>query len=264
MTTRFKYGKKPARPGAARLLFHNYLDTAALPAIPDTYGHQSDVTNWGMLANDAVGDCAIAAPLHAIKLWAAETGHTVNITDKAAIQNYSEITNYDPTQTQPDGSNLTDQGTDVQQMLEHWRTTGLVDDDGNRHTIAGYVGLQLGSALLDEMKAADYLLDGLIIGINCPSQYQDNFNNLVPWDAVENPNYEGGHCILGVGKPDAGHDICTWGGLIDFLPAGITQNVDEVWAVISNERVNASSGVDVNGFRMPQLIADLPLLGQAA
>lgn len=268
MTTQFKYGKKPAVPGAAKLMLHEYVDLSQLPAIPNSYGHSGKVVDWGMLANDRIGDCAIAAPLHAIKLWAAETGRAVNISDKSAIQNYSDITGYNPNpspeQIGPNGENLTDQGTAVQQMLEYWRTVGLVDDDGNRHTIAGYVGLRLGQHLLDEMKAADYLLDGLIIGINCPSQYQDLFQSGQPWGAIDNPNYEGGHCILGVGKPDAGHSMCTWGALVDFLPDGIIQNVDEAWAVISQERLNANTGVDANGFKWAELVADLPLLAYAA
>jgi hypothetical protein len=268
---RYKYGKKPARPGAARLMLSDYLDTSALPAPPQTYGHENVVTDWGMLANgpdpsapdiEPVGDCAIAAPLHAIRLWHAETGVPVNITPQSAIANYSAITGYDPSQTDAQGNNPTDQGTDVQQMLECWRTTGLVDGDGNRHQIAAYVGLSLPN-LLDELWYADYLLDGVIIGINCPAQYQDAFSAGQPWDALPDPNYEGGHCVLMVGKPNADHDTITWGGKIPFAPAGITQNVDEAWAVLSQERVN-SGGVDVNGFAYAKLLSNIPLLAQVS
>ena len=261
MATRFKLGKKPARPEAVKLWFHHYVpDTSALPPVPDTYGHQGAVTDWGMLANDQIGDCGPVAALHALKLWAAETGRSINITDAAAIRNYHLITGYDPTQTDADGNNPTDQGTDLRELLEYWRTTGLIDDDGNRHTIAGSVGLRLGDHLLDEIKAAVYLYDGLLVGINCPAQYQDLFQHGQPWGAVENPNYEGGHAIVLVGKPDAGHDAVTWAGLVDFLPEGIMQNVDEAWAVISHDRI-ADSGTDANGFNWSQLTADLPQLG---
>ncbi len=269
MTTQLKYGKKPAVPGAAKLMLHEYVDLSQLPAIPNSYGHSGKVVDWGMLANDQIGDCAIAAPLHAIKLWAAETGRAVNISDKAAVQNYSDITGYNPNpspeQIGPNGENLTDQGTAVQQMLEYWRTVGLVDDDGNRHKIAAYVGLTLGRNLLTELWAANYLLDGVIIGIDCPAQWQTAFQKGEPWGAVAFPDYEGGHCILGVDKLD-GNDLglVSWGGRASATPAGLVQNVDEAWAVISQERIDASSGVDANGFNWAQLIADLPKLATAA
>src|ERR1700757_5533476 len=101
------FGKKPARPGAVKLHFRHYVNTSVLATPPNTFGHDKLVGNqWGMLANDQLGDCAIADALHQHLLWNMEHGVTIPLTDACAIQNYSNVTGYIP------GDAASDQGTD--------------------------------------------------------------------------------------------------------------------------------------------------------
>src|SRR5271154_6064970 len=46
-------------------------------------------------------------------------------TTEQALNLYSRITGYDPSQTQPDGSNPTDQGTSWTDALTYWLKNGI-------------------------------------------------------------------------------------------------------------------------------------------
>jgi hypothetical protein len=68
----------------------------------------------GMLLNDRIGDCYIAALLHALQVLIP--GFTP--TDAQALYLYEKVTGYDPTKTAADGSNPTDNGTAGRQLYD--------------------------------------------------------------------------------------------------------------------------------------------------
>jgi hypothetical protein len=70
----YKLGKSPARPHEG-LKLRDYIQPHRLPPVPENFGHETLVGDWGMLGNgpgpgnpstapNGVGDCAIAAPFH--------------------------------------------------------------------------------------------------------------------------------------------------------------------------------------------------------
>lgn len=251
-----KLGKKPARH-TVKLKLKTYLNTSVLPPVPDEFGHESLVSDFGMLGNNEVGDCAIAGPLHAIMLWAAETKRTVNIDTACALKNYSAITGYDPSKTNPlTGENPSDQGSDIHQVAEYWRTQGLVDANWNRHFIGGYVALTPRD--VEELWQATYIFDGVGIGVELPSEWETAFGAGEPWDAVSNPHRIGGHYILGASKRSGNEGVVTWGKVQPMTPAGYEQFNDESLAYLSQERLN--QGVDIDGFDWEHLVADLQAL----
>lgn len=260
MTTTLKLGKRPARPGAVKIKLANYLDKAVLTAPTGDFGHDGLVTDWQMLGNDTVGDCAICGPLHAIMLWNAEANKTVNVDTDCAIANYSAITGYDPSQdqTNPDGtvSNPTDQGTDVAEMAEYWRQTGFADADGNRHQIGAYVALTPGD--LTELWVALKYFDGVGIGVQFPEQWMDAFRTGQPWGTLAQPNIQGGHYICGVGRKDGNATVISWGKPVELTVGGYQQFNDETLALISTEKL--VNGVDLEGLNWAQLQADIQQL----
>lgn len=78
---------------------------------------------WGMLLNDRIGDCYPAALLHALQVL---SGGKFKPTDADVLHVYEQVTGYDPTKTQPDGSNPTDQGTYGRQLFDWARAHGLI------------------------------------------------------------------------------------------------------------------------------------------
>lgn len=77
---------------------------------------------WTILLNDRLGDCYEAAFLHALQVL---TGYTPVDADALAI--YEQVTGYDPTRTDANGNNPTDQGTYGRQLFDWARREGLIE-----------------------------------------------------------------------------------------------------------------------------------------
>ena len=84
-----KLGKKPARPGAIRFRLGSYLNAAALPAVPEVFGHESLMASWPMFANDKYGDCVWAGAAHETMLLKREAGRIVTFSDANVLADYA-------------------------------------------------------------------------------------------------------------------------------------------------------------------------------
>jgi hypothetical protein len=245
-----KTGKLAARPGAVKLKFDDVADLSQMAPPPKTFGHDRLVRRWNMLGNDIAGDCVFAGTGHEIMLWNAEAGKTVSISDATALKNYSEFTGYDPSQTDPQGNNPTDQGTDVAQWLSQRRKIGFADDYGKRHKIGAYIALDPHN--IDQLHYADYYFDGVGIGVEFPAQWMDIFQQGGrTWPALKSPDYEGGHYITSVAWRDGRPVIVTWGAKVELTVGGYLQNADEAYAFLTPEKL--VKGVDMQGFSLPKL-----------
>ncbi|GFG74634.1 hypothetical protein [Mycobacterium botniense] len=149
---KYKLGLKPVHTHPRiRLCDYYTSDLPSVDSLKFPLGH-AGLVKPRMYLNDRIGDCAIAGSIEEIRLANALRGVTVNFTDDTAVQNYSEITGYNPADP---GS---DQGTDVHELYEFRQNTGIVDADGNRHKIVAYAGLTPGD--WDEMLIALSLFEG--------------------------------------------------------------------------------------------------------
>jgi hypothetical protein len=264
-----RYGKLPATKSDKDLLFSRYRNPAvSLPTPPASFGYGSLIpkTSWGMFGNGPdpanpgiapCGDCAWAGPAHETMLVTkAATGTAAVFTAANIISDYSAGTGYDPAQAQSDGSNPTDQGSDVRAVLEYRRTTGIIDATGNRHKIGAY--LKLDEKNMSQWVEALYLCGVIGIGIECPDYLDEAFSQGL-WDV--RPGHHqivGGHYICGVNRPGPGRiDPVTWGEQIGATEAFWLKYADEAWAILSPEFVSGATGKAPNGFLLSDLQADL-------
>ena len=260
-TMNYRLGKLPAR-NTVRLKLKDYI-SADLPPLPSgDFGHQNLISDWKMLGNGpdpenppglphGAGDCAFAGPFHAIMLWNAVAGKTVNVNTACVLKEYSDITGFNASQP------WTDQGSNAEDVAQHWQATGLTDASGVNHRIDGFVALEPGN--LQELWYATYLFDAVGIGVNFPGEWMTAFNQGSTWEKLPSPTFEGGHYILSVGRVSGYIDTITWGRQQLLSPAGYQQCNDETIAYVSSERLLAS-GKDLNGFDLKQLLADLAAL----
>jgi hypothetical protein len=252
-----KYGKKPARINSVQLKLCDYFDhKIVLPKIPAEFGHDRLVTAYGMLGNDRVGDCVFAGAAHETMLWNREAGRTIAFSDDSVLSDYSAVTGFDPSQTDPvTGENPTDGGTDVQVAASYRRRIGVVDSAGVRHKIGGYVALTPGDP--DQLAAAAYIFGAVGIGIRVPDYAQDEFEAGQPWDTrLGVPNIEGGHYIPIVGRRNGMFDVVTWGRIQQMTVAFYRRFCDEAIVYLSTEFLSAT-GASPEGFNLAQLTADL-------
>ncbi len=259
MTTRYKLGKKDITPGAVKFKLRDYLKKDVIPAIPASFGHQAKIADWQMLANDKVGDCAIAGAFHETALWCAEGNKPFRIDDAAVLETYSEFTGYDPSQTDPvTGENPTDEGTDPQAFAEYRRTTGITDAGGNLHKIGAYLALDQGNVA--QLRAAMFLFSAVGIGVQLPESAQDQFQAGEVWTPVSGSPIEGGHYINGAASDnDSNIGIVTWGAFTWMTASFYRRYNDESLVYLSEEFL--TSGVSPEGFNLQQLQADLAAIG---
>jgi hypothetical protein len=150
-------GKAPAQPGAVTFAFNTFANINQMKPPPSTFGHEALVRQWGMLGNDVAGDCVFAGAGHEIKLWNAEAGRSVDISDQTALNNYSKFTGYNPNDPS------TDNGTVVAEWLSYRRKVGFLDDHGKPHKIGAYLALEPGNVA--QLQYAAYYFDGVGLGL---------------------------------------------------------------------------------------------------
>jgi len=255
-TLKYRLGKTPARH-AVKLKLRDYVDLSKLPTPPPDFGHETLVHDWQVLGNDTVGDCAIAGPFHAEMLWNAESGKTISVNTACTLKAYSAITKYDPKQTDPiSGENPTDNGSDVAEVAEYWRTKGLKDADGKVHKIDTYLALEPGN--VEELFVAMYLFNGAGIGVDFPQEWMEAFGHGQIWDTLADPTPMGGHYIWGVGRRGGDINAITWGKTQLVTPAAYEEFNDEAFVYLTEE--NLVNGRDLEGFDLATLRADLKAL----
>jgi len=243
----YKLGKKPARSRATALRFAAYADTASLPTPPQVFGHQGLIASWPMLANDRYGDCVFAGAAHETMLLAKEAGTTVNFTDSDVLSDYAAVTGFKP------GDPSTDNGTDMQVAADYRRTTGIIDAQGRRHTIAAYLALDPGH--IENLVLAAYMFVAGV-GLEFPSSAFDQTEAGRPWDVVPGSPQAGGHYVPLVGRRADGLFVFVSWGAIQLATARFVQAYcDEAVAYLSQEDLVEQRSPD--GFDYTTLSADL-------
>ncbi|HEY2282917.1 MAG TPA: hypothetical protein VGH60_05125 [Solirubrobacteraceae bacterium] len=251
-----RLGKKPATDDPHDLLFTKYVDAAQIPPAPTEFGHEKLIPpkGWGMLGNDEWGDCAWAGPAHETMLLSTEGGHPATFTTTGVLSDYAAGTGFDP-KAGPPGSNPTDQGSNVREVLGYRRKTGIVDASQKRHKIGAFVKLEPKN--LAQVYQAMYLFQTVGIGIEFPGSAMEQFHEGKPWSVVPGAQIEGGHYVCCVAKRQ-NIDIVTWGALQQMTVEFFEKYCDEAWAYLSTEDLQKEK--DPEGFNLSQLKEDLAKL----
>jgi hypothetical protein len=212
---------------------------------------------WGMLANDTIGDCVIAMMLHSIEDFHLDAGTPVPaFTDQDAISVYSAITGYVP------GDPSTDKGTDEGQAMQYWESPGLAVEEtgGQPHTIAATVAVNPRN--LKECRIAiDEFVD-LQIGIALPISAQGQTEWTVVGDGKTGnsaPGSWGGHGIP-YREYDAETFACvTWGAELLLTVPFHTDYAQEAHVVVTQEMLS-NKGIGPSGVNWDELVADIKAL----
>jgi hypothetical protein len=226
-------GKKPARSGAIRFGFSQFFSTPDLPEPPLVFGRPDLIASWGDLGNDRCGDCCWAGAAHETMLWRAWVGASIPaFTDTSVVADYAKATGYD-------GTDASDQGTDMQAGASYRRKTGIVDAAETVHKVDAYVSLPPGD--LEQLAVASYLFGAVGVGLELPLSALDQFSNGEPWAPVSGSTIEGGHYVPCVGRNSHGNFlVVTWGQLHAATPAFLAQYMDEGAAYLSFEQLQGT------------------------
>jgi len=244
MKRKYQLGKLPKKHDDRNLQFAKYLKADVLPPLPDKVDYTDGISGWGMMLNDKIGDCTIAAVGHLIEAW---TDGKEIVPDSTIQAVYSAISGYDPVT----GNN--DNGCAELDVLNYWQTTGV-----NGDTIGAFAEIDINQPI--DIKTALYMFNGVYIGVNLPESAETEFENNQPWVVVNGSPIEGGHAIILVGFDNTYYYAVTWGAVVSIDPAWITKYMDEAYAIISNDYFSGTKTAE--GFDIATLTADLKLIQQ--
>lgn len=247
-----KLGKKPRRIDPRTRLLARYLDVAALPSAPAAVDWTPKLGPLGVMLNDSLGDCTIAAAGHLVQTWTgnADPSPTV-VPDSAVLAAYEGACGYNP------ANPGTDQGGVELDVLNYWRATGI-----GGHKIAAYA--QVAPADRTEVEQAIALFGGIYVGVGLPTSAQGQVGGL--WDITPSTPKDfdtwGGHAIPIVGYDATGLTCITWGALQRMTWAWFAAYCDEAYAAVSTDWISPS-GLSPSAFNLAQLQSDIAALSSS-
>lgn len=239
-----KLGRKAIRTDSRTLRMGDYL-TPELPLPPDTCDWTKGITDWGMMLNDQLGCCTIAALGHAVQTWTANTTGLVTPSDAVIEATYEDFDGYVP------GDPSTDNGGIELDVLSDFKKQGFSGE-----TLLGYADPNMKN--IKEIRQTVNLFGGVYIGVSLPlsAQTQDVWDVAVD-DGTGNtePGSWGGHAVWIPKYDENSFECVTWGRLKRMTLAFWLKYVDEAHALFSNAWLTANGAP--NGFAQDALEADL-------
>lgn len=238
--SKYCLGKLPARHDPRVPTLHSLLGGVLLPPAPAACHWNSAVKTYGMLANDQMGDCVVAAGFHQLQTWSANNGAEIVPDEPTAVMVYSELSGYDPV------THAHDTGLEIHTFLQDWVTTGFpVKQGGGNLRLGGYAALDPHDVAT--MRSCIYWFGGVMVGIALPADAETAFTDGQPWDKIGAAAI-GGHCIEMIGyDPDYLYAI-TWGRVQAISPAWWLQYGDEAYPLCGQKWLTSDrtpSGLDL-------------------
>jgi hypothetical protein len=246
----------------ASLKLSKYMGPALPPppvAIDNSLAISEDL---GMMGNDSVGDCTCADVGHAVLLLTAMNAGIFVPTTADVLALYSGATGYDPSQTDAQGNNPTDQGASLTDIAKYAMKVGLtgVSKSGKVvHKLHSFMDIPPTNIVLQKQAIA--LLGSCSYGVSLPKSAMDSFGKST-WSDTTDTDILGGHDIIAVAYDAEGPTFITWGGYQKATWAWVQHYADEAQARIYEDSIDKTLNFDksANGFNMQQLEADLTAL----
>lgn len=246
-------GRKPpltAEEKAARGIVERRMASilrADLPT-PEPCNWGAKVVNAGMMLNDQLGCCTIAAAGHAKQTWSAANGSQVDISDAEILAGYEGGCGYNPADPN------SDQGGVEVLVIKYLQTVGL-----GGMKFGPDVALDVGNEL--HVKAGISFLGGVYLGVALPLTAQNQIVWRLAMDQAGNgAGSWGGHAVFAVGWDADGIIFWSWGQLMRMSWDFWADYVDEGYAFLDPAWVDGSKPAP-SGFELAALKADLQAVG---
>lgn len=202
--------------------------------------------NYPICLNDQIGDCAIAAAVHQIQSWSANTGSAVLVNDATTLQVYEAVSGYDPRNA------ATDQGCVLKDVYAYWKDVGI---GGNNISAA----VSVDPSQQDRIKWAVTIFGGVCLGINLPQSAIDQSDIGKPWTVVPRSKIAGGHAVECYGYDRDGLLGTSWGEYVRITWPFVAEYTEEAWCFIDPYWFDAT-GINPVGLNFASLMTDARLL----
>ncbi len=205
----------------------------ALPPLVDWAGNLP--ADFGMMANDRLGDCTAAALYHARQVWTGNAEPPEKTEpDADVIRFYEESTGYDPKDP------ASDKGGVMQDVLAFAVKSGYpvgaggaaADGPPARDRLLAFI--EVDPLNSDDMKRVIYECGVANIGFNVPAYLMAN---VVPdlWDIDPNGDQTvvGGHDVVLTGYDGEGWGLISWGRRYRMTAAFLAAWCEEAYAMVA-------------------------------
>lgn len=254
MFSNMKLGCLPPKHDPRTLKLAKYLAPSALPAPPAQIGWQSKVPQWGVMLNDRIGCCTIAAAGHMDQLWSSVNGAPVVPSDQQVLAEYEAVSGYDP------NTGANDNGAAILDVMNRWRQLGLFG-----RKIGAYAAVSMHDH--NEVATAIWLMGAINVGVQLPLAWQGTMT----WDVPRHRLRFWQHWQWSQGSW-GGHDVPIFGYDAQFLYAiSWGQVVRITWEAWDAYFVEGYAAIDAlwvdgtkpapSGFDLNALAADLQAIG---
>lgn len=257
-----KFGRKVPLPGTLHPTFKlgRYLQKANLPPPPASCDYTVKAMDGlsKMYKNDVWGDCVIASTCHIQDVFMSNASLPPLIYTDAQVQALYGVCGYN-------GQASTDQGCDIQTVLNYWKNTGA---PAGAHKIAGFLSVDPTNPV--ECRTAIWLFENLNTGICMPDAWVNPapMHSGFTWDVAGAPDQNNGHCFPFFGYDADKYIISTWGmtGYVTnaaLAKYGVTPSpyYGELYTILSQETIDFASQLAPNGLNWQQLCDDFNSLG---
>lgn len=206
------------------LLLSNHM-AGPLPPAPASWNGAGSIgpDDWGMDGNDQYGCCGAAATDHGNMLKASNSGYYNTLGQPTYAGTLPTYFAYGLAQGEPGPQ--PDQGVDNKTWLGFLYQHGIVD---------GY-----GEVPLDQLHSYAASCGGLILAIQCGSDFQDLFaqNPPAPWGSTgSSPDPNEGHDIYFMDYAEDGSaGIITWGKRQPVTESFFSTYVTDAWAFFDKD-----------------------------
>ena len=233
MPSKFKLGRQPRsfNPAVPHLSALKQMFRPAPVRIPNNVENmQGFPPDLGVMLNDRLGDCTCAALGHAEQIWTKDAQKVmVTVPDRCIADAYEKACGWN-------GADVgfgTDAGGNEQTVLTWWMKTGLLQADGSRRKILGFV--EVDPRNIHDICEAIYECGLVYIGFEVPANIPETAGSLWSGRTDLGP-IEGGHAVVVPGYNDPMNpifDVESWG--MDFKMDLLfwRKYVDECYAPIS-------------------------------
>jgi len=243
--SQMKLGKLNPVNDPDTLQLSDYLNLNVLPAAPAQYSYADNISAWGIMNNDKINNCTLAAAGHLIMEWTASNGKMITPADQDIINAYTAITGYNP------ATGANDDGSGAKEVLNYWRKTGIAG-----HLIMAYAALEPQNH--QHIMQSVYLFGGCYVGLSLPTTAKTQLVWDVPPTGVQGEGAKGswgGHVVPVVGYDANGLTIVTWGATKAMTWNFWDTYSDESYAIISIDFT--TNKIAPNGFNLASLKQDL-------
>lgn len=250
MAHRFKLGRQP-RTHDPRFPHMSAIMAGRRPLVmpPPIDWSAPMPDDLGMMLNDELGDCTIAAIYHLIQLWSFHVSDAMlTEPDALVLKMYEKIDGYVA------GDPSTDQGGIMQHVMKYWMRKGVAMANGvNKALAVVEVDPQ------NDIDVANAINDcaAVNIGFDVPAYLMpEDANPPLVWDI--NPNADntiiGGHDVIGPGfNGSMTLNVISWGSkAYQMTKAFRDKFVTEMYAIADPQWINVK-GTTPGGLTLTQL-----------